>query len=835
MTISKRNFQDIFVEKTQSMHGKPLSQTTEHERFLVLVDLVRDFIGKRWIETNKRYQENQQKQVYYFSIEFLLGRLLKNYLINLGIHDLCDTALHELGIELAELEAQEEDPGLGNGGLGRLAACYLDSMAAMGIPGHGCGIRYKYGLFEQKIINGYQIEYPDNWLKDGVYPWEYRRTNEALEVHFGGNIRIQKRLSTHFIHENYETIVAVPYDVPVLGFNNNVVNTLRLWSAEASVNNQSCGIDFHGDCHKSIDAKQAVENLTNLLYPDDTQYEGKILRLKQQYFLVSAGLQNILRDYLAHNHNLEELPNKIAIHLNDTHPTLAIPELMRLLLDQCNLGWDKAWDITTQTISYTNHTVLPEALETWPVEMFKSLLPRIHMITEEINERFCKQLWTKYPAQWDKIAQMSIIANDQVHMAHLAIVGSHSINGVSHIHTQILEKEVMRNFYELYSNKFNNKTNGVTHRRWLLGSNPKLANLITNTIGPDWINYPCDLSQLKDHATEPAFLENLAAVKRDNKLRLAKFIKEKYYLNLDLDSLFDVQVKRIHAYKRQSLNILHIMNLYTRLKENPELEIVPRTFIFGGKAAASYHLAKSMIKLIDALANKINHDKSIHDMIKVVFISNYNVSLAEIIIPAANVSEQIPTASREASGTANMKFMMNGAITIGTLDGANVDIRDAVGEENIFLFGLNAKEVLTYYQQGGYNPWDIYHNNETIRKTLDQLVNDFFTEGKEAAQFLYDDLLKHNDHFFILKDFAAYLATQERLANTFQDSNRWNLMSLRNIAESGRFSSDRTFSEYSRDIWDAKPLQPLDWSCHVDDNLIYPLTIDGKQEVLSIH
>lgn len=814
LTVSE--LRDAFIAALQSLHGKTLNCASKQEKFEALVWLTKSIISKNLIETQKQQTKDDPKQVYYLSIEFLLGRLLENNLVNLGIREICVEALSELGIELDSLLDQEEDAGLGNGGLGRLAACYLDSMASMGLAGHGCGLRYRYGLFEQKIKNGYQYEYPDNWLKNQSYVWEYRRPEEKIAVRFGGTVRTQTNGKIRFIHENYENVMAVPYDVPIIGYKNQLVNTLRLWSAEVDVDQYTCGA--HGvECNSVIDYKHAVESLTDILYPDDSHYEGKILRLKQQYFLVSASLQSIIRNFRMQHDVLQELPDKIAIHINDTHPSLAVPELMRILIDDCCLGWDEAWSLTVRTLSYTNHTILPEALEKWPANMLERLLPRIYMIIHEINERYCRELWNSYPGDWDRIRSMAIMADGQVHMAHLAIAGSHTVNGVAEIHTDILKKTVMHNFYIHTPDKFTNVTNGITQRRWLLTSNPNLAALITDAIGSNWIEYPCDLAKLASLSEDTAFLENLASVKLHNKLELARYIKEKHGIIVDVHSIFDSHIKRIHAYKRQCLNVMHIMHLYHCLRENPQLDIPPRTFIFGGKAAPGYYQAKKTIKLINTLADKINNDPTIHNKLKVLFLENYNVSHAELIIPASDVSEQISTASREASGTGNMKFMMNGALTIGTLDGANIEIRNAVGADNIFVFGLSAEEVIAYYRHGGYNPWDIYHSDLRVKTIVDQLINGFFPVDPDEFRSHYDALLRHGDEYFLLKDFASYVAAQHQLADAYCNQNRWRAMSLLNIAHSGWFSGDRTFSEYAAKIWTMDQPIPLWCQCLPED------------------
>lgn len=805
-----------FLDRLNSLHGKTLAESSDWEKYSALASVVRDYISKDWIATKQHYVDQQVKQVYYFSMEFLLGRLLGSNLLNLGMKDVCHEALDELGIKLEQLEAQEEDAGLGNGGLGRLAACYLDSMASEHIPGHGCGMRYQYGLFEQKIINGYQQEYPDNWLNNG-YPWEYRRPDETVEVKFGGNVRMQINGKTEYIYENYESIMAVPYDVPIVGYHNHIVNTLRLWSAEARLKELVCSVFSRGDCQKTIEYTHTVQSISNILYPDDTSYEGKVLRLKQEYFMVSAGLQSIVRSYKALNNDIGQFFNKVAVHINDTHPALAVPELMRILMDDEGLGWNEAWGITTQTISYTNHTILQEAMEKWPIELVKTLLPRIFMIINEINERYCRELWEKYPGEWEHIRHMAVIADGQVHMAHLAVVGSYSVNGVAKIHTKILKEQVMTDFYHFYPDKFRNITNGVTHRRWLILNNPGLAELINYAIGSRWIEYPCDMVRLMRYADDAGFQHDVDRVKFVNKLTLAQQIKDRYGINVDVNSIFDVHVKRIHSYKRQIMNVLHIMDLYNRLKENPSLDIVPRTFIFGGKAAVGYFEAKRTIKLIHALADLVNNDKILGDKIKVVFLENYNVSLAEQIIPAADVSEQIPTASREACGTGNMKFMMSGAITIGTLDGANIEIRDVVGDSNIIIFGLTAREVLDYYGHGGYNSWDIYNSDLRVKTVMEQLVNGFFPVGREEFRVLYDSLLHHNDHYFVLKDFASYVDAQKLLDSRYKDRKRWSKMCIANIAHSGNFSGDRVFTEYAMKIWKVRPDAPVRCDCSEDE------------------
>jgi starch phosphorylase len=807
MLMDKDEFKVVFVNKLRTMFGKGLEEASITNKYMALSRVIRDCTSQNWIETNRQYTENGDKQVYYFSMEFLLGKALDMHLVNSGVKDSYREALAELGIPLDDLEKEESDPGLGNGGLGRLAACFLESMAAIGLPGHGCGIRYKYGLFEQKIVDHNQVELPDNWLQDG-YAWEFRKADKSVEVKFGGTIQCNQQGDKWvFTHENYEAVLAVPYDVPIAGYKNNTVNTLRLWSAE-SIND---GFDFasfnRGEYLEAMGYKTSVGLISKILYPQDNFYEGRLLRLKQQYFFVSAGLQSIVRRYKKRHTSMKLFPKKVAVHINDTHPAIAVPELMRLLMDEEGLSWDDAWKITTETISYTNHTIMPEALETWPVGMFKSLLPRMYMIVHEINERFCHQLWERYPGQWEKIRGMAVIADDLVHMARLAVVGSHSVNGVAQIHTDILKEHIMRDFHQFYPKKFNNKTNGITHRRWLLKANPELAALITECIGPSWIKEPQNLVEFSKFATDKTVQDRVRKAKLNKKKILAKYIKEKTGVIVDVRSIFDVHIKRIHSYKRQMLNIFHIMDLYNRLKENPDLPITPRTFIFAGKAAPGYYIAKQTIKLISVLASLINKDKTIKGKLKVIFLENYSVSLGEMLFPAADVSEQISTASKEASGTGNMKFMLNGALTIGTLDGANVEIHDAVGDDNIFIFGLTSQQVFDYYIHGGYNAWNVYNSDIRIKTVLEQLVNGFLPYQKEEFRPLYNSILAENDEFFVLQDFAAYADCQAELDKQYKNKDKWTQMSIHNIAQAGVFSSDRTIAEYAEDIWHTKPVE----------------------------
>lgn len=801
LSIDKNSFKRDYNNKFVQLHGKELKEGSNQQKYEALGSLVRDYVISTWMDTNKKYNQTGEKQVYYFSMEFLLGRLLGDFLLNLGIRDICKEALDELNIDLEKIENLEHDQGLGNGGLGRLAACFLDSMASLNIAGHGCGIRYKYGFFEQKIVDCQQVEVSDNWLRE-VNVWEIKKQDKVEIVKFGGSIvsdYVNGKLT--FTHVNYEPVLAVPYDTPIVGYENEVVNTLRLWSAEPVSNEFDFSSFSRGDFLKAISYKNSVEAISLVLYPEDSFYEGKMLRLKQQYFFVSAGIQSIVRHYKKHKGDIKLLDEKIAIHINDTHPTLAIPELMRILLDEEGLSWENAWRITQNTISYTNHTILAEALEKWPVDMFKNLLPRIYMIIEEINKRYCSELWNNYVGQWDKISRMSIIGDGYVRMANLAIVGSHSVNGVAKLHTDILKKKEMSDFYYLYPSKFNNKTNGITHRRWLIRSNPKLTNLLLDTIGESFIKHPTDLEKFSNYLNDSTVLQKLGEIKKDNKETLAKEILKSKGIIIDTNSIFDVQIKRIHAYKRQTLNCLRIMDLYNKLIENPNLDIIPRTFIFAGKAAPGYYLAKNTIELICRVAETINNDPRVRDKMKVVMLENYQVSLAEKIIPATDLSEQISTTTKEASGTSNMKFMMNGAITIATLDGANIEIKDEVGEDNIIIFGLNAEEVLNYHKYGGYSSWDVCNKDYRLQLVTNDLINGKYCKDKERFRTIYENLLTYNDEFFVLKDFDSYIYAQERVNNLYIDKEKWQRMCGVNIAHSGIFSSDRTIKEYATGIW----------------------------------
>lgn len=806
MFADKEQFKSEFQKKLLVLYGTTVEEASSYDVYNTLGVMFREHISEKWAQTNTYYKNNKVKQVYYFSLEFLLGRLMGSNLLNLGIYQICRQGFQELGIDLQNIEEQEPDAGLGNGGLGRLAACFLDSLASLQLPGHGCGIRYKYGLFEQKIVNGYQVELPDNWLKEGNV-WEIRRIDKAVEIRFGGHVTNHHHDGRlRFQHENYEAVLAVPYDMPIVGHNSEVINTLRLWSAETILDSIDAYALSTYDHRKIIEHKRATEAITEFLYPDDSHIEGRTLRLKQQYFFVSAGIQSILRTFKKQQLPWHELPDHVAIHVNDTHPVLAIPELMRILLDEEALGWEEAWDITQRTISYTNHTTLSEALETWPTDMVRSLLPRIYMIIEEIDRRFHWHIDSLHGAQQMMRNKLEIIHYGNIRMANLAVLGSHSVNGVAQVHSDILKHREMNHFYQLFPQRFNNKTNGITHRRWLMKANPQLALAITDAIGTEWMEDTTLLKQLQSFADDRSFQDKISGIKRQNKEYLARTIYEDYGIPVNVDSIFDVHIKRLHAYKRQVLNVFHIMDLYDRLKQNPDLDVPARTFIFGAKAAPSYHFAKKVIKLINTVAKVINSDKTIGDKIKVVFLENYRVSLAEIIIPAADVSEQISTASKEASGTGNMKFMMNGAITIGTLDGANIEIEEAVGDDNIFIFGLTPNEVMHYYQHGGYSSQDIYNAHHRVRKVMDQLIHGIFAQLAPEIRDVYNSLLYDNDEYFVLKDFVPYVDTQDQVGRAYADKNRWIRMAIHNIACSGKFSSDRTIREYASDIWNISPV-----------------------------
>lgn len=799
--LNKNKFKQSFETKMYSLYAQSIKDATDEQLLNVLCSVIKDIISKKWVD-NKL---DSQKEVYYFSIEFLLGRQLKSNLLNLGIEDVVRTGLKELNIDLDNLINAESDPALGNGGLGRLAACFLDSMASLDISGHGYGIRYKYGLFEQKFINGYQVEVPDNWLTQGGYVWETVRPNKAIVVKFEGNVNlVDKNGRLEVNHTDYIPVMAMPYDIPIIGYRNNSINTLRLFKSEV-LSRDFGPLTIHaknsyGSYEDALKYKYYAEEISQVLYPNDSNYAGRLLRLKQEYFFVSAGIQDIIRKYKKNKLDIKKLNEKVAIHINDTHPTLCIPELMRILLDEEGLSWDEAWDITINTVSYTNHTIMTEAMERWPKEMLKTLLPRIYMIIEEIDRRYINELEeSKY--DHDKIYRMSIIDNNDIKMANLSIVGSHSVNGVAKLHTELLKKEVLKDFYDHEPEKFNNKTNGIAHRRWLISSNTELSDLITGLISEDWKTDTRKLKELEAHRNDKAVLEKIGQIKYNNKERLAKFIKEKYDIDVNPNSIFDVQIKRLHAYKRQLLNALHILHLYHELLENPNFDMEPRTFIFGAKAAPGYYLAKCIIKFINSLAEKINNDPRIDNKIKVVFIENYDVSKAELIIPAADVSEQISTTTKEASGTGNMKLMMNGAITLATLDGANIEIFDQVGEDNIVIFGLSANEVLNYNKFGGYSALDLYNSNRVIKRVVDDLVNGFIPNMEKEGRQIYDSLITYNDEYFVLRDMENYIEAQEKIDRLYKNKEKWNEMALINIANSGVFSSDRTIAEYAEDIW----------------------------------
>ena len=814
--ISKEEFKKSIIENVKNQYRRTIDEATPQQIFQAVSYAIKDMIIDDWIATQKQFDETGAKKVYYLSMEFLMGRALGNNIINLGAKKAVKEALEELGFDLNAIEDQEPDPALGNGGLGRLAACFLDSLATLGYPAYGCGIRYHYGMFKQKIKDGYQVEVPDEWLKNG-YPFELRRPEYATEVKFGGYVKTEwDGERNHFVQEGYQSVLAVPYDMPIVGYGNNVVNTLRIWDAQP-IDTFSLSAFDKGDYQKAVEQENLAKNLVEVLYPNDNHYAGKELRLKQQYFFISASLQVALKKFKETNDDIHKLPEKVVFQMNDTHPTVAVAELMRLLLDQEGLNWDEAWGITTKCCAYTNHTIMAEALEKWPIELFSRLLPRVYQIVEEINRRFLIEVQNKYPNNYEKVKKMAIIFDGQVKMAHLAIVAGYSVNGVAKLHTEILKNQELKDFYEMMPEKFNNKTNGITQRRFLLHGNPLLADWITEQIGDEWITDLPHLAKLKVYVDDPKFQQEFMNIKYQNKLRLAKYIKEHNGIDIDPRSIFDVQVKRLHEYKRQLLNILHVMYLYNQLKDNPNMDMVPRTFIFGAKAAAGYQIAKKTIKLINSVANVINNDKSINGKLKVVFIEDYRVSNAELIFAAADVSEQISTASKEASGTGNMKFMLNGALTLGTMDGANVEIVEEVGKENAFIFGLSADEVINYENNGGYNPEEIFNTDQDIRRVLMQLINGYYSpQDPELFRDIYNSLLNTKnsakaDTYFILKDFRSYAEAQKRVEAAYRDENWWARAAMLNTASAGKFSSDRTIEEYVRDIWHLEKI-------HVDDD-----------------
>ncbi len=805
--FNKETFKKQVKENVKALFRKTLEEANEQQIYQAVAYTVKDTIIGNWMETQKAYDKEDPKTVYYLSMEFLMGRALGNAMINLKEYKEVSEALDELGININLVEDEERDPALGNGGLGRLAACFLDSLATLGYSAYGCGIRYRYGMFRQKIKDGFQVEAPDNWLKDG-YPFELRRPEYAKIVKFGGNVcvNVDENGENHFSQENYQSVQAIPYDLPIPGYGNGIVNTLRIWDAQPVECFQLDSFD-KGDYRLAVEQENLARNICEVLYPNDNHYAGKELRLKQQYFFVSASIQEAVAKYMRKHDDIKKLYEKVTFQMNDTHPTLTVPELMRILMDDYGLGWEDAWAVTTKTVAYTNHTIMSEALEKWPIELFSNLLPRIYQIVEEINRRFCLLIEASHPGNVDKIRKMAIIYDGQVKMANMAICASYSVNGVARLHTEILKKQELRDFYELMPDKFNNKTNGITQRRFLLHANPLLADWVTAHVGDEWITDLTVLRHLKVYADDKKAQHEFMNIKYQNKVRLAKYILEHNGIEVDPRSIFDVQVKRLHEYKRQLMNILHIMYLYNELKEHPDMEFVPRTFIFGAKAAAGYKNAKLTIKLINSVAEVINNDASIGGKIKVVFIEDYCVSNAELIIAAADVSEQISTASKEASGTGNMKFMLNGAITIGTMDGANVEMHEEVGSENIFIFGLSSDEVINYEQNGGYDPNAIFNSNADIRKVLMQLVNGTYSPNDpELFRDLYNSLLNTQctakaDTYFILKDFESYAETQKLIGEAYKDTKRWNKMAIMNVACSGKFSSDRTIQEYVDDIW----------------------------------
>ena len=792
----------------KTLFRKEVEEATPQQLFQAVSYAVKEAIIDDWLATQKQYEKDDPKTVYYMSMEFLLGRALGNNLINMTAYKEVKEALEEMGIDLNVIEDQEPDPALGNGGLGRLAACFLDSLATLGYASYGCGIRYRYGMFKQKIRDGYQVEAPDNWLKDGN-PFELRRPEYAKEVRFGGNIRVEydETGKTHFVQENYESVMAIPYDYPIVGYGNHIVNTLRIWDAEAIVDFQLDSFD-RGDYHKAVEQENLAKNIVEVLYPNDNHIAGKELRLKQQYFFVSASIQAAITKFKKKHGDISKLPEKVTFQMNDTHPTVAVAELMRILLDEENLGWNEAWDITTKCCAYTNHTIMAEALEKWPINLFSRLLPRIYQIIQEIDRRFVEQVRAQYPGNEEKVKKMAILMDGQVKMAHLAIVAGYSVNGVAKLHTEILKNQELKDFYQMMPEKFNNKTNGITQRRFLMHANPMLADWVTEKLGTkEWITDLSKMSGLKEWLDDEEALKEFMTIKFKNKERLAAYIKEHNGVEVDPRSIFDVQVKRLHEYKRQLLNILHVMYLYNQIKEHPEMSFYPKTYVFGAKASAGYIRAKEIIKLINSVADVINNDRSINGKLKVVFIEDYRVSNAELIFAAADISEQISTASKEASGTGNMKIMMNGAPTLGTMDGANVEIVDEVGIDNAFIFGLSADEVINYEQNGGYNPYDIYNNDPDIRRVVDQLVDGTYANGdKEMYRDLYNSLLNNQggaraDMYFILKDFRSYADAQARAMEAYKDTDKWAKMALKNTACCGKFSADRTIQEYVDDIW----------------------------------
>ncbi|MFR7481528.1 MAG: glycogen/starch/alpha-glucan phosphorylase [Roseburia sp.] len=805
--FEKETFKKEVVENVKYLYRKTMDEASEQEIFQAVSYVVKDVIIDQWLATQQEFDKADPKIVYYMSMEFLMGRALGNNLINLTVYNEVKEALEEMGINLNAIEDQEPDPALGNGGLGRLAACFMESLATLGYPAYGCGIRYHYGMFRQKIENGYQVEEPDNWLQNG-YPFELKRPEYNFEVKFGGYVRAEAQPDgrTRFVQEGYQSVKAIPYDMPIVGYNNNVVNTLMIWDAEPMECFELDSFD-KGDYHRAIEQQNLAKNLVEVLYPNDNHIAGKELRLKQQYFFVSASLQRAIARFKKNHPDIHMLPEKAVFQMNDTHPTVAVAELMRILLDEEGLEWDDAWNITTKCCAYTNHTIMAEALEKWPIEIFSRLLPRIYQIVEEINRRFVLEIQQKYPGDNHKVEKMAIVYDGQVKMAHLAICAGYSVNGVAALHTEILKKQELKDFYEMFPEKFNNKTNGITQRRFLMHGDPLLADWVTKYVGKDWITDLSRIKRLEFYADDEKVQQEFLNIKYQNKLRLASYIEEHNGIEVNPRSIFDVQVKRLHEYKRQLLNILHVMYLYNELKEHPDMEFIPRTFIFGAKAAAGYRNAKLTIKLINSVADVINNDKSINGKIKVVFIEDYKVSNAEIIFAAADVSEQISTASKEASGTGNMKFMLNGALTIGTMDGANVEMAEEVGKENMFIFGMSSDEVIAHEQKRDYDPMQIFNNDQDVRKVLMQLINGFYSPNDpELFRDLYNSLLntqctQYADTYFILADFRSYVEAQKKINAAYADEKEWARKAILNIAASGKFSSDRTIQEYVDDIW----------------------------------
>ena len=799
-TFDKEKFKKELESNVRMLFRRNLDEATTQQIYQAVAYSVKDDIIDNWIETHKAYEKQDKKMVYYMSMEFLMGRALGNNMINLLCYDEVRETLEELGLDMNLIEDQEPDAALGNGGLGRLAACFLDSLATLGYPAYGCGIRYRYGMFKQKIENGYQVEVPDNWLKYGN-PFEIKRDEYAVEVKFGGYVDVEMHNGRQkFVQKGYQSVRAVPYDMPIVGYGNHIVNTLRIWDAEA-INNFNLDSFDKGEYEKAVEQENLARTICEVLYPNDNHMAGKELRLKQQYFFISASVQRAVAKYKQTHDDIRKFHEKVTFQLNDTHPTVAVAELMRILVDEEGLEWDEAWEVTRKTCAYTNHTIMAEALEKWPIELFSRLLPRVYQIVEEINCRFVIEIQNKYPGDQEKIRKMAILYDGQIRMAHLAIAGSYSVNGVARLHTEILKKRELRDFYEMMPEKFNNKTNGITQRRFLLHGNPLLASWVTDKIGDDWITNLDHLKHLKVYVDDEKCQQEFMNIKYQNKVRLAKYIKEHNGIDVDPRSIFDCQVKRLHEYKRQLMNILHVMYLYNELKAHPDMDIVPRTFIFGAKAAAGYYTAKLTIKLINAVADKINNDSSINGKIKVVFIEDYRVSNAELIFAAADVSEQISTASKEASGTGNMKFMLNGALTLGTMDGANVEIVEEVGKDNAFIFGLSAEQVMEYEKNGNYNPRDVYNNNQDVRQVLTQLVNGFYSpENPELFRALYDALLE-KDTYFTLLDFDSYKEAHNRIDAAYRDEQHWARTAMLQTASAGKFSSDRTIEEYAKEMW----------------------------------